>query len=61
MTAILAGCSLFVGALVIAVAFGRFLAHCEALGEPPPTRRVQPDSLYIRLLRSTIEGPKDQP
>jgi hypothetical protein len=59
MTAILAGCSLFAIALVVAVAFGRFLAR----GEPPPTptRGPQRDSLYTRLLRSTIEGPEDEP
>ena len=62
MTAILAAIFLFAFALLVAIAFGRFLARCEAQGEPPPTtRHPQADSLYARLLRSAIEGPKDQP
>jgi hypothetical protein len=67
MTAILAGCSLFVLALLVAIAVGCFLARCEREAELPPTRRPQPaprtlrdaSSLHARLLRAAIEGPKD--
>jgi hypothetical protein len=72
MTAILAVLFLLALALTVAIGIGRFLAKCEARVEPTltATRRPQPEpahktlhdahSLYARLLRAAIEGPKDE-